>query len=508
MRLGFFAFLTSMLPSAASPSRRASDLVAEGGLISSPLLVLNHSEEFPMLEKVGSVPSVVSMERVSSQHAEKTQEFFSSNQTEVGKVVKKSFLHAAQQRVFTQQKFEVVEVDGCQKVVVPKGVFVGAKLLWEDFIIGKLLNVKAPHVGKVHMIVNKIWRLGDRSSIIDVFAVDDSTIKFRIRNEGMRKRILNRGMWNIADIPMIVSKWTPFAEEAQPAMKSIPLWVTLSNIPPSMFTDKGLEFLASAVGKPIRLHPKTESCSSFDEAQFLVEADLMRDLPKEYVITGEEEGEVDSVIQYSYPWLPPRCSGCKKWGHLHTTCLSVVAGDFPATSLSTPVLEEKVATPTHLAPVVAEKNPESEKRSETMSLISETVVEQVLDKEEGDGWIITKSRRSSPGKHHDSVRSEEVSLLSNQYSVLEDEQDKGVEKTEVVQEAIPMIDLEPAQLDQSVSASQDTTSQSRVPKDEMPLRQSLPRGSKTAHKTIPPPAVSSTRDLSRTQHKKLLPKRS
>lgn len=67
-------------------------------------------------------------------------------------------------------------------------------------------------------------------------------------------------------------------------MKYIPLWVKLSNIPPTMFTNKGLEFLSSAVGKPIRLHPKTEACENFYEAQIYVEADLTKDSPTEYNI--------------------------------------------------------------------------------------------------------------------------------------------------------------------------------------------------------------------------------
>lgn len=45
------------------------------------------------------------------------------------------------------------------------------------------------------------------------------------------------------------------------------------------------------MGKPIRIHPKTEACTSFDEAQILEEADLTKELPREYICTGEEEGE-------------------------------------------------------------------------------------------------------------------------------------------------------------------------------------------------------------------------
>lgn len=105
-------------------------------------------------------------------------------------------------------------------------------------------------------------------------------------------------------------------------MKSIQLCVTLTDVPPSMFTDKGLEFISSDVGRPIRLHPKTEASTSFDETHILVEANLTKDLPKEYVFTVEEEGEPDAIIKYSYPWLPPKCSECGKWGHFKESCLA------------------------------------------------------------------------------------------------------------------------------------------------------------------------------------------
>jgi len=72
--------------------------------------------------------------------------------------VKKSWLNAAKKHIFTKQKFVVDAVDGKERVVVPKEVFAGAKPLWEDFFVGRFLSTTAPHVGKIHMIVNKIWR--------------------------------------------------------------------------------------------------------------------------------------------------------------------------------------------------------------------------------------------------------------------------------------------------------------------------------------------------------------
>ena len=216
-----------MTSSAASPSRRRGSLSPGNGLV-SPVLSGSQGDEFPVLmKKVEGLIPESSLEEIREKRSvnqeDRNQEASCSVQTVGVQKAKRSFLQAAQKRVFSQQKFVVSEVDGCEKVIVPKEVFIGAKPIWEDFVIGKFLNAKSPHVGKIHMIVNKIWRLGDRSSLIDVFEVNESTVKFCIRNEGMRHRILNRGMWNIMDIPMIVSKWTPYAKEAQPAMKSIPL---------------------------------------------------------------------------------------------------------------------------------------------------------------------------------------------------------------------------------------------------------------------------------------------
>ena len=96
-------------------------------------------------------------------------------------------------------------VNGDLIVQVPNEIFEDSVPLWEDLIIGRFPQV-SPHIAKVHVIVNKIWPLGDKSVKIDAHVVDAKTIKFRIRDSSVRVRVLRRGMWNIADMPMIVSK--------------------------------------------------------------------------------------------------------------------------------------------------------------------------------------------------------------------------------------------------------------------------------------------------------------
>lgn len=181
----------------------------------------------------------------------------------------------------TKHDFSVTMVDGDPIVQIPDEIFEDSAPLWDDLLIGRFPQT-APHVAKVHVIVNKIWPLGDKTVKIDAHVVDPKTIKFRIRDSAVRSRVLRRGMWNIADMPMIVSKWSPVIEDTQPEITSMPMWITIKNVPQTMFTWKGLSFLASPMGEPKRLHPDTMLCNSFEEAKIFVEADLSKELPKQF----------------------------------------------------------------------------------------------------------------------------------------------------------------------------------------------------------------------------------
>ncbi|KAG7536891.1 Endonuclease/exonuclease/phosphatase superfamily [Arabidopsis suecica] len=208
--------------------------------------------------------------------------------------------------------------EGQSSVEIPDEVFENVTPLWEDFLIGKFLDT-APHVAKVHVIVNKIWKQGFDAQKIDVYEVNSTTLRFRVSNPLIRARVLKRGMWNIAEVPMVVTKWTPNAEKEQQEEKSVPLWVFLKNVPMNMFSWEGLSFITSAAGHPVRLHPETAACSSFDVAKVFVNVDLSKELPKKIKFT---KNGTEFWVDFVYPWLPPRCSICEKWGHLDSRCVA------------------------------------------------------------------------------------------------------------------------------------------------------------------------------------------
>lgn len=130
---------------------------------------------------------------------------------------------------------------------IPDDVLTTSTPLWEDFVVEKFLDI-TPHVAKVHMVLNKIRKYGDSSAKVDVYKVNATTMRFRVSNPKAIEKILKRGMWNIAEVPMIVTKWTPRSEEEKHEEEAVPMWVHLRGVPLHMFSWEGLSFVTSAVG--------------------------------------------------------------------------------------------------------------------------------------------------------------------------------------------------------------------------------------------------------------------
>ena len=65
----------------------------------------------------------------------------------------------------------------------------------------------SPFIGSIHSTVNRIW--SSQKSKIDVQFISKRTVLFRIEDELVRKRVLRRKYWHIANVPLVVSEWNP-----------------------------------------------------------------------------------------------------------------------------------------------------------------------------------------------------------------------------------------------------------------------------------------------------------
>ncbi|GKE89099.1 hypothetical protein Tco_1566574 [Tanacetum coccineum] len=85
-------------------------------------------------------------------------------------------------------EYTIRDVDGVPTIRVPKEIIKKSTPLWEDMLVG-LFQSTAPYMGKIHMLVNKNWPLGDKTVNIDAIVDDKTTVKFRIKDEVVRNRV-------------------------------------------------------------------------------------------------------------------------------------------------------------------------------------------------------------------------------------------------------------------------------------------------------------------------------
>lgn len=97
-------------------------------------------------------------------------------------------------------------------------------------------------------------------------------------------------MWNIAGVPMVVSKWSPYEDLSKANL--ITLWVHLTNVLMNMYSWEGFSFITSAAGVPDHLHPETVACTNFEIAKLFVNADLSKE-------KGDKEYEGGMALWFS-----------------------------------------------------------------------------------------------------------------------------------------------------------------------------------------------------------------
>ncbi|VVA90806.1 unnamed protein product [Arabis nemorensis] len=193
---------------------------------------------------------------------------------------------------------EVEIINDMAKVNIPDEVRKLSQPLWTSYMVGHFIG-EAPHIGKVHATVNKIWTSGSRVSKIDAQFLNPKTVMYRIEDSMMRQTVLQRHFWHIGEIPLVVQEWNPKATNLKPDLSAMPIW-----------------FLGDVIGISQKLHPNTLRCVRLDVARVLVVVNLENPLLNVISLNDEEE----TLVKVSYPWLPSRCLTCNTWGHNDVEC--------------------------------------------------------------------------------------------------------------------------------------------------------------------------------------------
>jgi hypothetical protein len=162
---------------------------------------------------------------------------------------------------------------------------------------------------------------------------------FRFGNEDGMYQVLQRGPWLVNDVPLIVRLWEPDACLAKPDPSMVPIWVSIMNLPLSLWNGGNISQIVSCIGRPIMLDkPTFERCQKKEGvvgfARVLVLALAQNGLPDRVKVQFPSRWHDPGKVCYfdlSYNWKPPICTHCHVFGHDISSCLVTKVADPPIT---------------------------------------------------------------------------------------------------------------------------------------------------------------------------------
>lgn len=263
--------------------------------------------------------------------------------------------------------------DGTPKVTIPNHVLLNGLQNQKEYVVGQFTRCLVPSGGLVHAVLNKIW---GRKCYIFVKKISDSSYIFHIPDENTRKWVLERGLWHVDDCLMFVAAWNSNESLSLPEITSIPLWVTLKNIPAQLYSIFALEWIASGLGEPMLSHKPWLDPTMLGEAKVLVEIEFDKPFPQK-IAAWDKQGNY-SMIDVEYTWLPSKCEKCGHLGHKAKRCLSISQQITPAKDHGT-VVVDVLASPTIVdAPSLMETPTTNPSKVQVFSVQNNTISNEVV----------------------------------------------------------------------------------------------------------------------------------
>ncbi|KAK1351619.1 hypothetical protein POM88_054163 [Heracleum sosnowskyi] len=207
---------------------------------------------------------------------------------------------------------------GISVVSPPVEVLQEGNAKFKNCLVGTFSKGTKPY-NTVVGVACKAW---EKRGLLNVYQKDSNVFIFKFDSELAMNKILALGTWYVEGQPMLLKAWgRPLTAKAE----TMPLWVKFSKIPDCYWTQKGLSWLGSAVGRPLCADALTSKLEILPFAKICVEYKIGDDLPEAIEVQDLDpvSGElVISKVLVHYPLKPLVCTGCHELGHKVGACPS------------------------------------------------------------------------------------------------------------------------------------------------------------------------------------------
>ena len=216
--------------------------------------------------------------------------------------------------------FEPLALNGNPLVAPPEEVRLEGSSFWTNCLVGHFVG-KRPVFPVVNAIAKKLW---SKDGLQEVIAQENGFIFFLFDSEGALNAILERGPWFIAGRFLVLKKWERNLNlSVEASLSTIPVWALLYNVPVELWTQKGLSYISSALGRPLFADLATLSRKRLNYARVCIEIDAKSPLIEEFALASgasEDPYKDPILIKVLYQWKPSKCSLCRVFGHSNESC--------------------------------------------------------------------------------------------------------------------------------------------------------------------------------------------
>ena len=217
----------------------------------------------------------------------------------------------------SKEHMEYFAPESCEGNILvkpPKEVTEEGMNKWKDCLVGFSLERSLPFI-VVKRFIDLRWRqLGG----VEVKSLGRGFFLLRFYDEHVKERVLDEGPWYIGGKPFIIKIWEPNFYLNKDSIHSLPIWIRLYDVPLELWTNKGLSYLASAIGKPRFMDAITESGERIEFARICVDMrfdDVFPDCIDVEMPNGEKR-----KIRVEYQWRPLKCRWCNDLSHAGKMC--------------------------------------------------------------------------------------------------------------------------------------------------------------------------------------------
>ncbi|GMP66456.1 hypothetical protein CsSME_00026814 [Camellia sinensis var. sinensis] len=125
----------------------------------------------------------------------------------------------------------------------------------------------------------------------------------KFKNENVVDCILSEGPYFLGEKLINFKKWEPGLHLSKCLFSFFPIWVKFFNVPLELWTEEGLSFVASVIGKPLFLDEPTRLKSRLTFARVCVEVDATKEIPNSFKINLGYCEPYEIKVEVSWrPW--------------------------------------------------------------------------------------------------------------------------------------------------------------------------------------------------------------